>query len=105
MISPSLQSGHFTPVGTGRIERAHGLALGVAGAAEELAEAAEAHLHRLAALLALLVDRSPASAIGDVALGVAREVLGVLALGVAGQARNSPPRPHLITIVSPHLSH
>src|SRR5262249_6886139 len=65
----------------GLVERLHVLALGIAGAAEELAVAAEAHLHRLAALLADLVGRLGLGRT-DRPVVVPREVHGVLALGV-----------------------
>src|SRR5262249_5336473 len=66
----------------GLVERLHVAALGVAGAAEELPVASEADLHREAALLALLVGGLRLHR-ADRPVVVAREVGGVLAIGVA----------------------
>src|SRR5207245_6248887 len=79
--------------GHGLVEGLHVPALGVARAAEELAVAAEAHLHGAAALLADLVrglglDRPDGPVVG------APEVLRVLALGVAAAGEElAPPAP------------
>src|SRR5213592_2943478 len=79
--------------GYGLVEGLHVPALGVARAAEELAVAAEAHLHGAAALLADLVrglglDRPDGPVVG------APEVLRVLALGVAAAGEElAPPAP------------
>src|SRR5262249_34127524 len=64
------------------VERPDVLAVRIAGAADELAEAAELHLHRLAAEVAGLVE--DLGRLGDDLAGlVAREVHGVAAVGVA----------------------
>src|SRR5205814_8187213 len=79
--------------GHGLVEGLHVPALGVARAAEELAVAAEAHLHGAAALLADLagglgLDRPDGPVVG------APEVLRVLALGVAAAGEElAPPAP------------
>src|SRR5262249_4903640 len=63
-------------------ERLDVLALRIPGAAEELAEAAEADLHGPAALLARLVGDLGLGGL-DLAILVTREVGGVAALGIA----------------------
>src|SRR5207244_2879730 len=75
------------------MERLHVPALRIARAAEELPVAAEADLHRAAALLAHLVRRLGLGG-ADRAVLVAGEVLRVLALGIARAGEElAPPAP------------
>src|SRR5581483_8332134 len=79
-----------------QLERLDGAALGVAGAPDELPEAPEPDLHRLAALRARAVDPLLLGHLDRAVLG-AREVLRVPALGVvlAGdELAATPPLDH-----------
>ena len=84
----------------GRDDLPRRLALGIAGAGEELAEAAALERHRLAAVLARLLDLPPSAP----ASGVSSSRVFSHS-GYALQARNRPNLPALITIGEPHLSH
>ena len=92
------------PRSTGFSQRPNIFAFGIAAAAEKLAEFPPAQQHRPAALLAGLVDFFFGLAIWISPLSLRLKFLVFLHSGYCGQARNSPLRPHLITIMAPHLS-